>query len=394
MSPPPALLPQTRSGRTFLIAASLLGVLGLAQVVALGWHLAAGGGRPRPEAPTFAARDSDPLPSVPATPVPAAVAASTPPPGAALPQITLVPAPAPAFAATPPPRPMVNARDLLGQARQLRIRGDMRTALARLREAQLNEPNNADVIAEMAACYEVMQQFDRAIEQWQRVYDIGPSAGPAYDLAEIKLRTGIAGPPPSVRAAREAETSSGAPAPGGAPASAAVPERENKVGIVDVVMVEDSDPTAEKRLSLKITLKNRPGRYVDANKIAIQAFFYDLVDGRTITLTNAETSSQWRTDITQWDESTSQVLEAIYFRPKAEAVAPPTPKPRGKRPPKGVPSNEPPVPEFAAQAAANERREYAGYIVRVYYDRELQDVRAEPKILLEQFPPEQVLGAE
>lgn len=385
MSPSPALLPQTRSGRTFLIAACLLGFLGIAQVIALGWHLALGGARPRPaEIPAFTARDSD-LPPLAAVTAPPAVAASTPPPTATLPQITLVPAPAPAFAATPPPRPLVNPRDLLNQARQLRIRGDMRNALARLREAQISEPNNADVIAEIATCYEQMNQLDRAIEQWQRVYDMGEAAGPAFQLAELKLRTGIAGPGPKERAAREADPT------GSTPATA---ERETKLGIVDVALTEVADPTAEKRLSLKITLKNRPGRFVDPDKIAIQAFYYDLVDGKTVTLTSAETSSDWLTNYRVWDESTSQVLEAIYYRPKAEAVAIPTPKPRGKRPPKGVPSNEPPVPEFAASAAATEKREYAGYIVRVYYDRELQDVRAEPKALLEQFPPEPVLGTE
>ncbi|MBS0660580.1 MAG: hypothetical protein JSR82_20355 [Verrucomicrobia bacterium] len=390
MSPSPTLLPQTRSGRTFLIAACLLGALGMAQVVALGWHLAAGSSRPRPaELPALLARETEPPPFAALTPPPgtSAKAASTPPATATLPQITLVPAPAPAFAATPPPRPQVNPRDLLGQARQLRIRGDMRNALARLREAQVSEPNNADIIAEIATCYEQMSQLERAIEQWQRIYDMGEAAGPAFQLAEIKLRTGIAGPPPSVREKRETDPTG---------ANAANPERETKVGIVDVSLAEIQDPTAEKRLSLKITLKTRPGRYVDSNKVAIQAYFYDLVDGRTVTLTNAETASEWLTNPNAWDEATSQVLEAVYFRPKVTAAPVPTPpKARPKRGPKGVPSNEPPVPEFADTAAAGgEKREYAGYIVRVYYDRELQDLRAEPKALLEQFPAEQVLGTE
>lgn len=386
MSPSTTLLPQSRSGRTFLIAASVLGTLGMAQVVALGWHLAAGSSRPRAvEIPALVLRDDPPPLAALTAPAPKSAAPSAVPATATLPQITLVPAPAPAFAATPPPRPQVNPRDLLGQARQLRIRGDMRNALARLREAQVSEPNNADIIAEIATCYEQMNQLERAIEQWQRIYDMGEAAGPAFQLAEIKLRTGIAGPPPSVRAARETDPT------GNNPPNA---ERETKVGIVDVTLTEVSDPTAEKRLSLKITLKNRPGRYVDSNKVAIQAFFYDLVDGKAVTLTNAETASEWLTNPNSWDESTSQVLEAVYFRPKVEATAAaPAPRLRGKRPAKGVPSNEPPVPEFAAGASA-EKREYAGYIVRVYYDRELQDVRAEPKTLLEQFPAEQVLGTE
>ncbi len=375
MSPNPALLPQTRSGRTFLVAASVLGVLGLTQVIALGWHLATGTtSRPRAtDLPAFVSRDLDPPPAAPAS-TPVLVARATEPPPLS---VTVAPAP---VVATPAPRPQVNARDLLTQARQLRLRGDTRTALARCREALIGAPDNAEILSEMGTIYEQMGMIDRSSEQWQRIYDMGEAtAGAAYQLAELKLRTGVAGPPPSVRAERE-----------GNPTSPATAERETKIGIVDVALVEETDPTAEKRLSLKVTVKNRPGRSVDSNKVSIQAFFYDVVDGpegKTVSLTNAETSFQWLTNPAQWDDATSQTLEATYFRPKASPK--PVLAPSGKKPRKGVPT---PVPEPEVETTSS--RPYAGYIVRLYYNRELQDVRADPQALLQQFPPEQILGTE
>ncbi len=383
MSAQPTLLPQNRSGRTFLVAASLLGVAGLAQLIALGWHLTSASPRPRPaETPAFVSRDIDSLLRGDSTPT----AVSRPPQpltAAAVPSASATgPSPAPVVFTTPVPRPLPNPNELLLQARLLRQRGDTRTALARLREAQQFAADNAEIISEMAVTYEQMSLLERAMEQWQRVYELGPEkAGAVWNLAELKLRTGVSGPSPAVREQREGV----APAGGG--------ERETKIGIVEVVLKEEPDETAEKRYSLKVTVKNRPGRYIDSNKVSIQAYFYDLVENQMVVITNAETSFQWLTNPQQWDEATSQTLEATYFRPKATPLVA-APAPRGRKPRKGQPSNEPPQPEISATAPSGGSRVYAGYIVRLYYDRELQDARAEPEQLLKQYPPEQILGTE
>ena len=80
---------------------------------------------------------------------------------------------------------------LLRQARHLRERGDTTTALARLQEAVQTDPKNANVLAEMAMIYESIQLFDRSNETWRRVQELGPSAGPLYELADMKLRIGV-----------------------------------------------------------------------------------------------------------------------------------------------------------------------------------------------------------
>ena len=360
MSAQPALLPQTRSGRTFLIATILLGLVGAVQLSALGWHLATGASRNRPlanatgESPAFASREAGPLPRVEDV-----LGAPTPAP----------PGPSPVQVAAPAPRAVANPRDLVAQARGLRQRGDTKSALARLREAQIGSPDNGEVLAEMAVLYEQMGNPDLAIEQWQRIYELGNAAGPAFYLAEMRLRTGMAVSTAAPPGTKEANATGDTAA------------RDQRLGIAEVVLREESDPTADKRLSLKITVKNRPGKFVDANKVSIQAFFYDSVDGRQNALTNAETAFQWQTNPGTWDETTPQTLEATYYRPKPVAPVLVT---RGKKPP----------PELTQTAPPQAPRTFAGYIVRIYYDRALQDVRAEPPALLKEFPAEPILGTD
>lgn len=353
MSAQPATLPQTRSGRTFLFATILLGLIGAVQLSALGWHLASGASRVKPrssatDAPTFISGDSGPLPRLEDL-----LGAPTPAP----------PGPSPVPFAAPVPRAAANPNDLVAQARSLRQRGDTKSALARLREALVGAPDNPEVLSETAVLYEQMQNPELAIEHWQRVYELGNAAGPAYYLAEMRLRTGMA-----VSTAAPSG-SKGADGPGA----------DVRLAIADVVLREEPDATADKRLGLKITVKNRPGKFVDANKVSIQAFFYDSIDGRQNALTNAETAFQWLTNPATWDETTPQTLEATYYRPKPVA---PVLMSRGKKP----------TPEPAPASAAT--RTFAGYIVRIYYDRALQDVRAEPPALLQEFPAEPILGTE
>jgi tetratricopeptide (TPR) repeat protein len=352
MSAQPALLPQTRSGRTFLIAAIALGMICAVQLGALGWHFVRGASRNHPLGATATpGQEADAMPRADEL-----LGAPTPAP--------LVPSPAPAAAS----RAVVTSKDLVGQARSLRQRGDTNAALARLREAQLTAPTDADVLAEMAVVYEQIHNPELALDLWQRIYEQGNAAGPAYYLAEMRLRSGMAVSTAPPRGAKDAG------------AGATDPARDVRVGIVDVTLREEADPTAEKRLSLKVTVKNRPGKFVDANKVSIQAFFYDSIDGRQTALTNAETAFQWLTNPANWDESTPQTLEATYFRQKPLAQIMPTS--RGKKP-----APEPtPVPTVP--------RTFAGYIVRIYYDRVLQDVRAEPNSLLQQFPAEPILGTD
>jgi hypothetical protein len=119
--------------------------------------------------------------------------------------------------------------------------------------------------------------------------------------------------------------------------------------------------------------------------VKIQVYFYDTVENNKIALTDAEVSYEWLTPNHDWKGTNPEVLAVSYVRLKggmlsdaalSEAAANVTPPFPGRKaaPPKKLPSGSTP-------------RRYAGYQVRVYYNDQLQDVRAEPTKLLNLFAP-------
>lgn len=82
--------------------------------------------------------------------------------------------------------------------------------------------------------------------------------------------------------------------------------------------------------------------------------FYDLTKDNKMTPTDAQVGYRWLTSATGWPEGAPRFLEATYVRPKTRTVS------------------------------ADVRR-YGGFIVRVYFDGQLQDSRASPPDLLTLF---------
>ena len=77
--------------------------------------------------------------------------------------------------------------------------------------------------------------------------------------------------------------------------------------------------------------------------------------------TNAQVGYHWLTSATGWAEAAPRFLEATYVRPKTQTLS------------------------------ADVRR-YGGFIVRVYFDGQLQDSRANPPDLLTLFSAEDHLS--
>ncbi len=405
---PPTLqtiLPPTRSGRTFFAASLLLGVGAAVQLVLMGIFLLRGGNSARHPAvaepalhfaetvqPNIAAPAENPASSSLPAPTPAPV-------GVVADSLATLPAGAPAR-----PTPVAEdagqspANGLVEQARQLRQRGDMPSALARLREAQVAEPENPQVIAEMAFTYEKMGLADRAFEQWQRLYNMGDGIGVLYALADARLH---AAPPAQAPAA----PTGGVQSPAGALAGTTnnLPFQETTVlKITDIHLDEVPDPNAEKKLVLKIVVKDRPGSAIDPTKVRILTYFYDLIDGKDIVLTDAQTDYAWVTPAPiNWAGDKSEVLETTYFRARGAAA---TPAPEASAAPSATPARstrrgahgrkpDADAATPAPTAAPAPVRTYLGYVVRLYYDRQLQDVQADPVRLLQQFPPPLTLPA-
>jgi hypothetical protein len=296
-----------------------------------------------------------------------APAASASAPAAAQPSVP------PAAALSTPPPSIVD--QLLREGKDFRERGDTTNALARFQEALDSEPDNAGVLQEMAQTYESMQMFDRANDVWRRIKQISSSDSSTYALADRRLKVGVPAAP-TVE-------------PGSAPAEADVPRKDVGgnadgpiMGISDVKTKETSDPEAETNLALEIGIKKQPGAVIDHNKVKILVFLYDVVNDKDIKLTDADVSNEWITSKHDWSDTTPEVLLVRYVRAKtggalsesslSEAAAKVRPGQKGRG---------------SKGSADVGQRKYLGYIVRVYYDDDLQAVQAEPARLLQQFPP-------
>ena len=331
-----------------------------------------------------------PKPVAPAStpaPAPPTVAEKTTP---AAPTTATTPAVAPPAATTqssPSTAALSIAERLLKEATELRDKGDTTNALARLQDASQRDPKNANVLAEMAMIYESIQLYERSNETWKKIQDIGPSAGPLYELADMKLKTGVT--PPAATT-----TTTGPGLAGSSPLDAGTTRNDadgipdgSTFGITEVSAVDSPDADAETNMKLKISVKARPNTPIDHTKVKIQVFFYDTVDNKEVVLTDADVSYEWVTPRHDWKDTNPEILAVTYLRSKnktssdaalAAAAASVTPPSSSKK----KSANKPP-----ASDAADGHRKYLGYIVRIYYNDQLQAVRADPTKLLNLFPP-------
>jgi hypothetical protein len=126
--------------------------------------------------------------------------------------------------------------------------------------------------------------------------------------------------------------------------------------ITETTLSETPDPSTQTHLSLKIGVKPRPGT-PNGHVVRIVVSFYDLTKDNKTKPTDARVGYDWLTPANDWADATPKYLVATYVRPKAQRPS----------------SNE---------------RHYGGFVVRVYFDGQLQDSRANPPDLLSLFPAE------
>lgn len=359
------------AGKTFLIGMSLLGLIAVGQVSAVLWHVVRDRSRPAVAvAPAEVAPQAQPA-ATPQAEI-AATPAPTPAPQsmeeimaaeaerrflASMPKPTPVPLPR----ETPQTLQMARVQHLVNLSRSLRERGDIATALTRLREALAISPRNPQIISEMAIAYEKMGLTDKAAEQWRRIYGLGEQAGIYYAAAEAKLLAfelptapTIPISEPTFEGALQGEE--GAPAP--------IERPTLLLGAVGTT--EDTGNSQPLRqFKLRVPIHCVPGGKVSPDEVVIQVFFYDQFKDGSLAQTNAEVSSSWATRLDEageeseinWSSAEGETLEISYAQVEPEA---------GTR--------------------QQSKRNYFGYIVRVYYKGELNANTAEPSRLLKQFP--------
>ena len=370
-----------RPDNTFRIAVIAAAVLGAAELIAVGLHYA-GRARAERKANEPVAVATQPIATTPAPAAPVAQPTAPAPAAAASPAV-----PTSVAQTTPSNAALSMAEHLLKEATLLRERGDTTNAIARLQEASQRDPQNANVLAELAMIYESIQLFDRSNETWRKIQAIGPSAGALYELADMKLKVGAVPVAPSAAA-------TGPGFAGVSPLDAGTTRTNpdgipdgSTFGITEATIAENPDPDAEANLTLKVGVKVKASTVIDHTKVKIQVYFYDSIDdGPVPALTDAEVNYEWLTPNHDWKSTNTEMLAVSYVRLKggavlsdsalAEAAANVTPPTGGRK-----------AGSTKKSAAKTGSRKYAGYQIRVYYNEQLQDVRAEPTKLLNFFPP-------
>jgi eukaryotic-like serine/threonine-protein kinase len=129
--------------------------------------------------------------------------------------------------------------------------------------------------------------------------------------------------------------------------------RDSILAITETTLSESTDPNAQDHLNLKIGVKPRPGTQ-NGHTVRINVSFYDLTRDNKMEPTDARVGYNWLTSATDWSNATPKYLVATYVRPKAKM-------------------------------SSSDGRRYGGFIVRVYFDGQLQASRAAPPELLTLF---------
>jgi hypothetical protein len=257
----------------------------------------------------------------------------------------------------PPPPPETRFQELLQQGRRLRDRGDTAAALVKFREAQAQEPENAEAIVDIAVTYERMALMDKASEQWKRIYEMGESgAGPFYVAAEARLKMSQAQALAAVQIAQQGELAKEGPL--------SKHRADATLGIGEVTKSDRGSSGGVTRFVLRVPIRAKRSEKIAVGDVDIQVFFYDQVDGKSIVETDADLSYRFASSPIDWASADPETLEVEYSR-------------------------QPPL----ARTGRTEKREFYGYIVRLYHKGQLQDLQAQPESLLKEFPAPDTLDA-
>jgi len=365
----------TPPDKIFTIALAVVAIFGAAQIVGVAVHYI---GKARAEYAAAHPKVVAPPAAAPAQPT-AAPAAPIEETTAAAPEVVQ---------STPSAAVLSTAERLLKEASELRDRGDTTNALARLQDAAQSDPKNANVLAQMAMIYESIQLLERSNETWRKIQEIGPSAGALYELAELKLKSGVTVPATAATGPGLAGVS---PLDAGSTRNDAdgIPDGST-FGITEVTATDTPDADSETNMKLKIAVKSRPNTPIDHTKVKIQVFFYDTLDNKEVILTDADVSYEWLTPHHDWKATNPEVLAVTYVRAKNKPLSPDAALSAAAAAvtPGGTKKKGPPRKEPSAELPGEGGdRKYLGYIVRIYYNDQLQAVRADPTKLLNLFPP-------
>ena len=237
--------------------------------------------------------------------------------------------------------------------------GDYEAALKGINEAADLLPDDPGILLRRARLFESMQQPADAAADYARVAALPGLSPELRTQAERKLTHlggSVSGSP--------AATHAGGQAADEAPSRSGSDVREDtglqpgsSLGIVDARLRDGSPGTKV----LRVAIKARPGTTVDTRQMKLHVFFYEKDEAGDVQLTESKVVSQWISPPVNWADNEPELLDVTYILPDSS------------------------LPGSAA-SNGSPGRTFAGYIVGIYYNSELQDTRADPGNLAKKFP--------
>jgi tetratricopeptide (TPR) repeat protein len=322
-------IPRQPIGVTFVVAISVLGTLAIIQLLAAAWHYI-------PLMRQQAARTAEPQ---------------------ATPQEV---APTPAQQTQQPPEPspeMRKAQKLLADADRSSRVGDFEAALKTLDELAKLLPGDPSVLLRKALVLERLDQSAQAIVVLEEILKYPGLPSEIRNQAQAKLDA-LAQALAPTESAPQRDVAPALPDAAGADIRDDVGLQPGaSLGIVDA-RLRDGKPGTK---VLRLAVKSRPASSINVQDVKIHVYFYEQNEDGEVVLTESKVISQWLSPPVDWTANEPELLEVQYTLPDS-----------------GLPGSA------AANGAPG--RKHFGYLVGVYYNKELQDFRADPASLAKDFP--------
>ena len=266
------------------------------------------------------------------------------------------------------PTPDPEVAELLQTVAQLRAGGETEGLMELLKAAEGMDQNHPAVLKEFALTYEQMGLTEKAREYWERIVGLGEAvSGMFYGLAQQRLERLGAGAPSAVFPAGPAAILTEPNVVGGMPLGAGNEMTTAKVtseagaalGVGGCKVVRDLAVAKGDKRTLRIPIVRVGASPIEPEAVNVDVFFYDRVNGTKVEPTRADPPvSSWAASPVDWSGEGMELLDVTYFLP----------------------------PMSAQEQLDHGRRDFHGYLVKLYYQDRLQAVVAEPRELLEESP--------
>jgi tetratricopeptide (TPR) repeat protein len=224
---------------------------------------------------------------------------------------------------------------LIEQAQEFQKQGDFQLAESSLQQALEIEPGNIQILVGFAYLEQARGHNDQAVEWWKKIIALGPKAGPTIQLAreraallEEKIRL--------EHEARSRETS--------------VLDSTSFLALSSVKSEPPDLSQARDEVQIDFFFTKRQAGNVDPGKLRIQVYFYDrTTDNR---LVPSKIEPRFLNDPPDWNSRDTEVLRVHYSKNQQDESG---------------------------------SRVFYGYLIRLYYNGELQAQQASPASLLTRF---------